>query len=210
MKKPSTLVCFAVKEEAAPFRQLAADKPDVSILVTGMGRSNAEKSIGEYCAANTPKLVLTCGFAGGLNPALPLGAVLFETADQNLRATLSVTGAKPAKFFFGTRIAATAAEKKKLHEETGADAIEMESEGIRAVCLERGIPCAIVRVISDIAAEDLPLDFNELAKPDLSLDYWKLAWAVVKSPVKIKALRRFQKQIQFAAAQLAGVLDKIT
>ena len=208
--KPSILVCFAVNEEAAPFRKLAAGKPEVSILVTGMGRNNAKKSIGERCATNVPELVLTCGFAGALNPALPLGAILFETADQNLRSVLSAAGAKPAIFFCAARIVATAAGKKKLREETGADAVEMESESIHAVCRERGIPCATVRVISDTAADDLPLDFNDLVKPDSSMNYGKLAWAVVKSPAKIKALRHFQKRIQFAAAQLAGVLDKIT
>ncbi len=38
-----TLICFALKEEAAPFRKIAAGKSDISILLTGIGRQNAEK-----------------------------------------------------------------------------------------------------------------------------------------------------------------------
>ena len=33
-----TLVCFALNEEAAPFRKLALRIPDLAILITGIGR----------------------------------------------------------------------------------------------------------------------------------------------------------------------------
>ena len=45
----STLICFALKEEAAPFRKSAAGggrrSHPVSILITGIGRWNAEKTL---------------------------------------------------------------------------------------------------------------------------------------------------------------------
>jgi adenosylhomocysteine nucleosidase len=206
----SVLICFALKEEAAPFRKITAGKSGITILLAGIGRQNAEKSLREFLATHSPKLVLTCGFAGGLNPELKPGEVIFETSDENLRAKLLGARAKPLKIFCADRIATTIAEKKKLRAETGADAVEMESAAIHAVCRERGIPCATVRVISDTASEDLPLDFNVLSKPDKNLDFGKLFLAIAKSPGKIGALMQLQKKTKFAAERLAEVLAKIT
>jgi adenosylhomocysteine nucleosidase len=156
-------------------------------------------------------LVLTCGFAGGLNPDLKLGDVVFEvhSPESKVESQLRAAGAKPAKFFCADRVATTVAEKKKLRAETGADAVEMESAAIHAICAERGIACITVRVISDTADKDLPLDFNALAKPDKNLDYGKLFLAIAKSPGKVGALMELQKKTKFAAEQLAAVLEKI-
>jgi hypothetical protein len=213
------IICFALKEEAAPFQKLAAGKKDLSILIVGIGRANAEKAIRTALAANPPtnppEFVLTCGFAGGLHPDLKPGEVVFEIGNQQstinnpLVNRLLSSGAKPVKFFCADRIAITGAEKKKLRAETAADAVEMESAAIHAVCAERGLPCATVRVISDPANEDLPLDFNALTKPDKNLDFGKLAWAIAKSPQKIGALLALQKKTHFAAHQLATVLEKV-
>ena len=205
----TTLVCFALKEEAVPFRKIAAGKSGVAIVIVGIGRVNAEKSIREFLAVNSPAQVFTCGFAGGLNPELKLGDVRFETADASLGSRLIAASAKPATFFCADRIATTVAEKKQLRSETGADMVEMESAAIHAVCRERGIPCATVRVISDTAAEDLPLDFNALSKPDKSLDFGKLFLAIAKSPGKIGALMALQKKTSFAARQMAAVLARV-
>ena len=247
MSSVSILICFALKEEAAPFQKLAAAQA-ASILLTGIGRQNAEKTVRNFLAGGAsvpasrsqdqarlartlapPDLVLTCGFAGGLNPELKLGDVVFEMANMPITPSLSppggervsvrtgeglfskllAAGAKPAKFICADRVATTAAEKKKLRDETGADAVEMESAAIHAVCAEHGIPSVTIRVISDTAGEDLPLDFNALAKPDKNLDFGKLAWAIAKSPGKIGALMELQKKTRFAAERLADVLAKI-
>ena len=203
-----TLVCFALEDEAAPFRKLATKIPDVAILITGIGAKNAEAAVRKLLVENTPKQVLTCGFAGGLNPELQGGDVIFMTGYPALEEKLAAADATLADFFTSTRIATTVAEKKKLRAETGADVVEMESGAILQVCRERRIPCAMVRVISDTADEDLPLDFNALSKPDLSLDYGKLALAITKAPWKIGALMQLHKKTSVAAQQLANVLVK--
>lgn len=204
------LVCFAMKEESGAFEKIASGRPGISILETGIGRENAERAVRKLLETKRPGRVLTCGFAGGLIAGLEIGAVVFETGDAGLREALTSAGARAVKLHCADRIATTVQEKQELQRSTNADAVEMESAAIWGVCRERGLPVATVRVISDRADEDLPLDFNKFSKPDRSIDYGRLALAVAMSPGKIGALRRLQKNSQLAAERLAAVLAKVT
>ncbi|HTV41539.1 MAG TPA: hypothetical protein VMF08_13235 [Candidatus Sulfotelmatobacter sp.] len=213
MEDKNVAVCFALAEEAAAFQKLSEN--NVPVFLTGIGRENAEKAGQAYLAAHTPSLLLTCGFAGGLIAELKIGDVVFEipasAAGGNevfaeIRSKLSAAGAREAKVFCADRIATTAADKKKLREETGADAAEMESGAIQALCRRQGIPCVTVRVISDTANEDLPLDFNQFLKEDKSMDMSKLMMAVAKAPWKMGALMELQKNTKLAAQKLAEAL----
>ena len=206
-----TLVCFAVKEEARAFQKLVEERGSLKVILVGMGKRNAERAIRAALAKERPEMVLTCGFAGGLSPDLAMGSVVFAAdPESRLKPALLAVGAKPARFHCADRVAATAEQKRALWEATGADAVEMESEVIRAVCLEESIPSATVRVILDTTEEDLPLDFSRLMTADQELSYGKLALALAKSPEKVGALVRLQKEARTAAGKLAEVLARIT
>jgi nucleoside phosphorylase len=205
------LICFAVKEEAASFQRLAGPRPRIKVVLTGMGQRNAEKAIRAALATERPRLVLSSGFAGGLNPRLATGTVVFAADTQpRLASALLAAGAQPARFHSAERVVSTAEQKRALWQATASDAVEMESQVICAVCRQQNIPSAIVRVVLDTADEDLPLDFNQLMTADQRLDKRKLAMALMKSPAKIGALLRLQRRTRAAAARLAEVLDKVT
>ena len=223
------------------------------ILLTGVGQRNAENAIRHALAGQPPKLVLTCGFAGGLNPDLATGTVVFsidqeltdavnpppapppggsEISDasahlaspegsgvgsiaQNapgqsrlLALALEAAGGRAATIHCAGRVVSKAEEKRALRKLTGADAVEMESGIIRAICREHNIPSATVRVISDPANEDLPLDFNLVLDAGQNLRRGKLALALAKSPGKIGALLQLRRQTRKAAERLAQVLTK--
>ncbi len=205
--RDTVLVCFAMREEAAPFRRLAPSQPEIRILVTGVGRKNSEASLRRALAAHPPGLVLTCGYAGGLSPELAVGQVVFA-ADEllDLRSRLLAAGARQVRFHCADHMVTTAVQKRILREITGADAVEMESEIIRGLCRERGILSATVRVISDPAHEDLPLDFNLLMTPRQTLDPTRLVWAILKSPSRIPALFRLRRHTRLAGCELARAL----
>lgn len=210
MKGPTDepiLVCFAVPEEAGPFlRSLPAG---VETLVTGMGAS-AERTAKAMLDKRKWAFVLTCGFAGGLNPALRSETVIFEApSDFRLHRPLLEAGAVAARFHCAERVAVTAAEKAVLREQTGADAVEMESGIIRRLCHERGLPSATVRVISDSAREDLPLDFNLLVRSDGMINTGKLLGAIFRRPHKIPAVIALGNRSKSAAARLAAILHAV-
>lgn len=215
MNSPPTpiLIFFALPDEARPFRKLAAAAAEpgrAQVVVTGMGARNAERVTRATLAGAQPALVLTCGYAGGLNPALPPLTLLFsEDAPERVVATLGKLGARAGRFHCASRVAITAAEKRALFTATGADAVEMESGVIRKICDELGIPCVTLRVISDAANEDLPLDFNRLTTPEQNLDFAKLAWAVATAPGKIPALLALGKRTSAAAGKLGWALDQL-
>lgn len=204
---PDTLVCFAVKEESKPFlRTNAAQR--ARLLLTGMGAANAQRAIRAELARATPRRVLSAGFAGGLAPGLAMGTVVFSSPDEELARSLQSAGALSARFHCTERVATTALEKRALREQTGADAVEMESAIICGVCGRQGIANATVRVILDIATEDLPLDFNTLMNTRQELAPGKLGLALLRQPQKIPALLRLQRRSAAAAEALAQVLTR--
>jgi nucleoside phosphorylase len=204
---PLTLVCFAVKEEAKPFTELVGSNPQVRTLLTGIGPRNAERTLRAALAQQKPERVLTSGFAGGLRPDLAAMTVVFSAdKETGWESGLLASGAQPARFHSVERVATTAAQKSELRQATGADAVDMESQIICALCREQAIPSAIVRIILDTADTDLPLDFNQFLTADQQVDTAKLARSVLFSPGKVRALLRLQQDGKAAAEKLGQVL----
>ena len=109
------LFCFAVEQEAKFVSQKGME-----LLITGIGRENAERRLHAALKREPYQLVLSCGFAGGLNPYLTTGTVVFATdEDAGLTPALLAAGACPVRFHCADRVAATVAEKRHLWESTG-------------------------------------------------------------------------------------------
>ncbi len=92
-----------------------------------------------------------------------------------------------------------AEEKRRLHQLTDATGLDMESAAVAAVAQERGLPMAIVRTVSDLVDEDLPLDFNLFLRPT---GWIKGMQSVIGRPSSIVGLNRLRKQSQVAADRL--------
>lgn len=202
------LVLFAVPDEARPFRRLGLAQAVVA--VSGMGRRHAVQALDSAAARHRPSLVLTCGFAGGLNPRWKTGDVL-GSADPGfpLAPHFAEAGIHEAVILCHDRIAPRARDKAALFQKTGADAVEMESGAIRDRCQSLGLPSATLRVISDEAGTDLPVDFNQLVDADQQLRLTRLVAHLLTHPGTLPGLLRLQKNCALASRRLAGALERI-
>jgi len=198
-------ICVAVREEAAFLNRRA-----VPVLVTGMGIDNARRHLATRLRRERPEVLMTCGFAGALDPSLRVGTVVFDADDAfPWRAELLRAGARQARFLASERVVITAAEKQRLHAETGAEVVEMESSVLRQLCRAHGIPSATMRVVSDAAQEDLPVDFNRLMTSRMTLSFPRLALALLARPSRIGGLLALQRHTRLAARRLAEVLQPL-
>jgi adenosylhomocysteine nucleosidase len=100
------------------------------------------------------------------------------------------------------------ADKRKLSEEYGALAVDMETFAVAEVCQQHSIPFFSVRVISDAVDDELPADIDYLMR--------QTSWAgragavvatVFRRPESAKELWQLKEKALLASDRLARVLQ---
>lgn len=147
--------------------------------------------------------IISTGFCGALDPALRLGDIVISGAAP--RAT-------PAPFATGEilsidRVAITAAEKRKLYAGTGAIAVEMEAAAVRQKAADWSVPFYCIKSVSDVAADDMPLDFNLYREAQGRFARSRIALAALSRPFTVApALLRLNRNCSVAADALGEFL----
>jgi adenosylhomocysteine nucleosidase len=204
------LVTFAVRLESRFFRRNSAEK-GVRILHTGMGRDAAAEALRMELVDDRPTAVVSSGFAGGLDPNLCVGDVI---ADDGLSSE-ELLHQLPAGIRRGRIVtAATTVDspeaKAKLHRETGAQAVDMETQAVAAECARAGLPLLVIRAISDAARDSIPVpievawDFSAQRPRPAHLCLY-----LARNPNRIGGLVRFVRQTNLAARKLGATLDRV-
>ena len=110
-----------------------------------------------------PRLVISAGYAGALQPGQAVGDLVlgenYSSPALRREALLHLVGERVRIGALLTESVAieNAAAKKALHDATGALAVDMETAWIARVCAAATVPLLSLRVISDAADQDFPV-----------------------------------------------------
>jgi adenosylhomocysteine nucleosidase len=147
--------------------------------------------------------VINTGFCGALDPALRVGDIV-------LSGEIAFTTLLPfmrGEIFSADRVAVTAAEKRAMRNRTGAVAVDMEAATVKSKAAEWGVPFMCIRVVSDTAADDLPLDFNRFRDSDGNFSRTRIALAAMARPFSaMPGLLEFDRNCRRASDALGDFL----
>ncbi len=201
------LICFADPSESQFLRKL---RTDLRYLHTGMGFENASRALKAYLRTTRPSLIVSAGFAGGLNPELGTGSLIWQPGPIPMDDAIDVPSpSRKGTFLSSSRIITTSDEKGDLWQREKKDAVEMESEAIHKIAAAENIPSLTLRVISDSSEENLPLDFNEFMTTEMKLSYLRLFLTLARRPSTIPSLIRFSKKVRNASRILGESISAL-
>ncbi|MGB0909026.1 MAG: hypothetical protein ACPGYT_01580 [Nitrospirales bacterium] len=103
------------------------------------------------------------------------------------------------------RIIGEASEKKAIAARTQAIALDMESAVLGHVAQRKDIPFIVIRTISDLVEEDLPINFNLFLRPR---SWAKGVCHVLQRPASLMQIPRLRKQMLEASVQLVNFFQK--
>ncbi len=111
---------------------------------------------------------------------------------------------RPGRLLTVDQVVRTSAEKAALHRRFEADAVDMETSAVAALCGERAVRFLAIRVISDDARADLPAEIASLLTRSGSYRVGAALRAIWHRPSSLKDFWTLHEHAQEAADRLAA------
>jgi adenosylhomocysteine nucleosidase len=185
-------------------------------VIVGAGDRHRTAALVEN-AVRRANCLVSFGIAGALAPGLRAGDVVISTeviaADQRWRAEEAFCrrvadlargiGALEGPVLGASAILATTAEKSHAWSETGALAVDLESDLVARIAASAGIPFVVVRTIADAVYRELPpaalIPLSEDGTPKLA----QVLASVLRRPRQFVALVSLARETRKALSALA-------
>jgi|KBSMisStandDraft_5_1062788.scaffolds.fasta_scaffold862190_1 nucleoside phosphorylase len=207
-------VTFALPEESREFVQLLRRREaPVTVFHTGVGEKACRARIEPFLDTRPFDLLISSGFAGGADSSLGVGDLFLAenfSDPQLLARAQDLLVSRVGQLVTAPHVIQSAGERAQLMHETGAAAIDMETEWIAQACAKRKIPMLSLRVISDTAAAPLPLPPEVLFDLERQkTDPLRVASHLLRHPVHVPGLIRFARQIAAVRATLGAAVYEL-
>lgn len=217
-------VVAAMKREMAPLRRCCS--PHLLLIETGMGQRNADQALQHLFNRKPVEGVIHVGLAGALSPMLQLGDLVIAKEVRSTRsfdptpallAAASQIKLDGVRAFTGTiitqdQLLCRAADKQRLALELAPSTmacVDMESAAVASACTQHQIPFLIVRSISDLLDEDLPVDFNRFRGRSGNLRVGKLVVEAALHPGCLPGLFELRRRSRRCAERLARFVEHL-
>jgi nucleoside phosphorylase len=125
------------------------EKDDVVLICGGIGAGAARRAAEAVIAIYAPRVIYSVGFAGATHSGLKVGDILLPRRLVNAGDGSSVNLKEGEGVLLSFESVASPAQKAKLRDSYGAEAVDMEAAAVARAAEARGTAFAVVKVISD-------------------------------------------------------------
>ena len=199
-----------------PSKKFVLELPgkEIVLVESGMGPKSAREALGAELTGFTPDLLIFSGFAGGLHPDLPVGAVCFTASAREISSGLVFHFRFPDKLIdFMTQngirpVLGLSAEQPGNKRALSAlvagrtAVLDMETAALAGMAFHNKIPFICFRAVSDGLDHDLGFDLSDIADERGRIRIAGVLGAVIRRPATLKAFYLSWRRSRLAAKNL--------
>jgi len=187
---------------------------NVVVLHTGVGAKISRQRIADFLKEHSPDLLISAGFAGALTNELNVADLLlaknFSTPASFAKAEAALSGSPvhTGKLTTTATMIDSFAERDALARNTGAIAVDMETEIIAAACAGGVIPMLSLRAVTDTVRHPFPAPAHilfDLEKQETNLA--QLWFYLLKHPAALGRLAAFARRVTRVRRSLTEALE---
>ena len=187
----------------------------IEVIHTGVGENVCRQRVGKFLENQQFDFLISTGFAGSLNHELQVNDLFiaknFSKMDlKHAQLSLSNVSVHAANMLTVPALIDSSEERERIARESGAAAVDMETEFIARACTAHGIPLLAVRVITDTPTQPFP------APPSVLFDIQQqrthiamLARFFLARPTRMPGLIQFARRIARARKTLSNALVRL-
>jgi len=204
------------------------DGVGIILVRTGIGKNCALSALEQVLNLVNPSLILSIGYAGGLNPKLKVGDVILANHVLKINADFLDVGSYAidskhlelleglnypgkVKIYKGKLITVdqvidSSAIKQELGLRYNALAVDMETAAFLAHATKKDIALLSIRSISDTAEQSL-INVSSFIGDDGEIAKLKAGWYAMTHPHSIKNFVSLQRQSQLATRNMTEFIE---